>query len=210
MNELFSSGTEGFITQPYKVEAFDLPDADIILYNGFFNKIQSDRYYHALLSGIDWNQDQIKYYGKLHKLPRLTAWYGETGKPYTYSGIQMNPKHWTTELMEIKQKIESVAHVQFTSVLLNRYRIGSDSVSWHSDDEKELGTNPVIGSVTFGESRKFQLRHKTLKKVQQDIVLTHGSFLLMRGTTQHHWQHQIPKTTKKIRDRINLTFRVIQ
>ncbi|MGZ4044594.1 MAG: alpha-ketoglutarate-dependent dioxygenase AlkB family protein, partial [Bacteroidia bacterium] len=151
------------------------------------------------------------FYGKMIDLPRLTAWYGENDKPYKYSGIPMNPHPWTSDLLRIKEKIEKEAGTEFSSVLLNLYRKGQDSVNWHSDDEKELGTNPVIGSVSFGETRVFQLKHKydtKLKKI--DIPLTHGSFLLMKGTTQHYWQHQIPKTTREIKPRINLTFRVIK
>lgn len=191
--------------------SFNLPDGDVTLFEGFFNKHESDDFLMRLTSEIKWQQDQIKFYGKMIDLPRLTAWYGENDKPYKYSGIPMNPHPWTQDLLAIKKRIEREAHVEFSSVLLNLYRKGQDSVNWHSDDEKELGTNPVIGSVSFGETRVFQLKHKyeqTLKKI--DIPLTHGSFLLMRGPTQHYWQHQIPKTTRAIKPRINLTFRVIK
>ena len=123
----------------------------------------------------------------------------------------MNPHPWTPELLSIKSKIEEKAAVNFTSVLLNLYRNGKDSVGWHRDNEKEFGTNPVIGSVSFGETRVFQIKHKFRKDLKKvDIPLTHGSFLLMGGPMQHYWEHQVPKTAKEVLPRINLTFRVIR
>jgi alkylated DNA repair dioxygenase AlkB len=143
-------------------------------------------------------------------LPRLTAWYGEGEAYYTYSNIAMRPRFWTPLLSHIKRKIEKVAQVEFNSVLLNLYRDGKDSVSWHQDNEPELGKEPVIGSVSFGSTRCFQFRHKLRKDLRRfDIALTHGSLLIMRGTTQQFWQHQIPKTHKPVGQRVNLTFRII-
>ena len=122
----------------------------------------------------------------------------------------MKPIEWNEELLLIKNRLEEVAKIKFTSVLLNYYRDGKDSMGWHSDDEKELGQNPVIGSVSFGESRVFQMRHKFRKDIKKvDIKLTDGSLLLMKGSTQHFWQHQIPKSKRELKLRINLTFRVI-
>ncbi|WP_406683152.1 alpha-ketoglutarate-dependent dioxygenase AlkB [Seonamhaeicola sp. MEBiC1930] len=191
--------------------AFDLPDAEIELYDNCFSKEESDRLFKRLKDSIQWQQDQIKFYGKVFNVPRLSALYGDKNKSYSYSGITMNPHNWTTDLLFIKKRIEMVSKVKFSTCLLNYYRDGNDSNDWHQDNEKELGKNPVIGSVSFGETRPFQLKHikrKDLKKV--DVPLTHGSFLLMKGTTQHLWKHKIPKTTKKINSRINLTFRIIK
>jgi alkylated DNA repair dioxygenase AlkB len=158
---------------------------------------------------IDWKQESMNMYGKQVDFPRLTAWYGDNNKPYSFSGVTLQPKIWTKELLEIKQKIEPLSNVVFNSVLLNLYRCGNDSISWHTDAEKELGKNPVIASVNFGATRKFQLRHiKTNEKVE--IELTHGSLLIMQGELQHFWQHQVPKTSKIVNERINLTFRVIK
>jgi alkylated DNA repair dioxygenase AlkB len=208
--DLFSQTDLFDSTESAKTKKFDLPDADVTLFEGFFTKQESERLYKDLTEKIIWQQDQIRFYGQMIDLPRLTAWYGENNKPYTYSGIPMNPHPWTEDLLFIKNRIEKEAGVTFTSVLLNLYRKGKDSVNWHSDDEKELGQNPVIGSVSFGETRPFQLRHLTRKDIDKiDIPLTTGSFLLMKGTTQHFWEHQIPKTTREIKPRINLTFRVI-
>ena len=186
-----------------------MEDAEVFFYPDFFSRIESDAYYEYLLENIDWKQEKIKYFGKLIDLPRLTAWYGDAGKIYKYSGISVTALTWTPTLLAIKHKIEAISQVKFNSVLLNLYRGEKDSVSWHSDDEPELGPNPTIGSVTFGESRSFQFRHKNKKEFRSKVELTHGSYLLMKGATQHFWQHQIPKSSKPAGSRINLTFRTI-
>jgi len=186
-----------------------LKDAELVYHPAFFDKATSDKLFQTLLDTIQWRQDKIMMYGKELPLPRLSAWYGENQKPYTYSGITLQPLPWTDELLSIKTKIEEVAKVNFTSVLLNRYRDGQDYVGWHSDDEKELGKNPVIGSVNFGATRRFQLRRTDDHKEKFEVELKHGTYLVMQGTTQHFWQHQVPKTAVKIGERLNLTFRVI-
>lgn len=190
---------------------FDLPDAELHYRPQFFPKQTADRLLQELMEKIEWTQNKIRFYGKESLVPRLEAWYGDPGKSYAYSGIQMNPKPWTKELVEIKEAIEKEAGVPFNSVLINYYRDGKDRVAWHSDDEKELGHNPIIGSVSLGAERKFKLRHKKYKEngLKTEIMLQHGSFLLMKGPTQHHWMHEIPRTAKPIGPRINLTFRII-
>jgi alkylated DNA repair dioxygenase AlkB len=187
---------------PKDGEVFYLPD--------FFTKEESKVFYNALLQNIEWQQDKIKLFGKTHDVPRLTALYGNADKPYTYSGITMKPTAWLPELLEIKKKIETVAQVDFTTVLLNLYRTGKDSMGWHSDDEKELGLNPLIVSVSFGATRIFKLQHNNNKSLRHSLELTDGSLLVMQGQTQHFWKHAIPKTSKITEPRINLTFRVIQ
>ena len=187
----------------------EMPKAHVIYYPSFFDKQESDFFFQDLLDNIAWQQDQIKFYGKLLDLPRLEAWYGEVGKDYTYSGIAMKSNAWTESLLRIKARIEETTQARFTNALLNQYRTGKDSVGWHSDDEHILGVNPVIGSVTFGASRRFMLRYKDDHSLKSEVLLEHGSFLLMAGETQHTWQHQIPKTTQKLGIRINLTFRVL-
>lgn len=186
-----------------------LKDAELLYYPEFFDKATSDKLFKSLLETVQWKQDKIMMYGKELPLPRLSAWYGENQKPYTYSGITLQPLPWTNELLEIKTKIEEVAKVNFSSVLLNRYRNGQDYVGWHTDAEKELGRNPVIGSVNFGATRRFQLRRIDDHKEKFEVELKHGTYLVMQGTTQHFWQHQVPKTAVKIGERLNLTFRVI-
>ncbi|HIP36346.1 MAG TPA: alpha-ketoglutarate-dependent dioxygenase AlkB [Crocinitomix sp.] len=188
-----------------------IPDADVTLYQQFFSEKESNKLLENLTNNIHWQQDHIKIYGKTIKLPRLTAWYGYPNLTYTYSGIAMNPKPWNNELLFLKDKIEKELKVEFTSCLLNRYKTGNDYVGWHQDNEKELGKNPIIASVSFGQTRIFQLKHiynKELKRI--NIPLNHGSLLVMKGTTQHYWKHQIQKTTLQIQQRINLTFRIIK
>ncbi len=191
-------------------QVIDLPDGELIFYPSFFPLANADRLLQELLTTTAWRQDSIKLYGKPISLPRLTAWYGDHGTGYIYSGIVNEPQPWTPSLLEVKQSVETPAGVTFNSVLLNRYRSGKDSVAWHSDDEKEFGANPVIASVSFGGTRTFQLKHKKRKDLKASIELTHGSLLLMRGATQHHWLHQIPKTAKDVPERVNLTFRVVR
>ena len=184
-------------------------DGEVILYPNFFSNQESNQLFSDLHSNVNWKQEIIQFFGKQMPIPRLTAWYGDQGKSYTYSGIEQHPEHWNPTLKLIKSKIEQIAQVSFNSVLLNLYRDGKDSVSWHSDDEPELGENPIIASVSFGATRRFYLRHKHSKNHKIDIDLASGSFLLMQGETQHFWQHQIAKTAKEIQPRINLTFRII-
>ena len=191
---------------------YDLPDAEIRYFPTFFTPSKADFLLDQLLRTIEWKQNTIKMYGKENPVPRLEAWYGDKGKSYAYSGIKMEPRPWTDDLLFIKKSIEAKAGVIFNSVLINYYRNGQDRVAWHSDDEKELGRNPIIASVSLGAERNFKLRHKHYKSNDQkeQIILNHGSFLLMEGTTQHNWMHEIPRTAKPIGPRINLTFRIIK
>ncbi len=185
-------------------------DADVSYFPNFFDLEESKLLYQNLSEKIKWQQDFIKIYGKTIPLPRLTAWYGEIDKNYSYSGIFMKPNKWNSDLLLIKEKIEIISKVNFNGLLLNFYRNGADSMGWHADNEPELGINPVIASVSFGETRTFQFKHKENSTLKSQIDLENGSLLLMQGTTQHKWLHQIPKTTKLLKPRINLTFRIIK
>ena len=211
---LFDSQSNKLEDEPELVKLpseMKLPDGNLIIYKNLFDRAQSDGFFEQLLDDISWRQDQIKMFGKKVNLPRLTAWYGDKGKSYKYSGIKMNPDTWTPTLLVIKEKVETVAELNFNSVLVNLYRNGQDYVSWHSDDEPELGNNPTIASVSFGATRRFILRHKSNRDLDKvEVALTHGSLILMQGTIQHFWQHQVPKTAKKISPRVNLTFRVVK
>ncbi len=202
MKSLFESTSEPIF--------LDLPDAEIIYYPQFYDKEQADIIFAELVKDIPWQQDEIRVYGKIHPQPRLTALFGNEGKPYSYSNITMQPHPWNSLLQKLKAEIEEVSDTVFTTVLLNQYRDGKDSNGWHADNEKELGINPVIASLSFGAERTFQLKHNLDKNLKKSIVLQHGSLLLMKGTTQHFWKHQIPKTAKPVDARVNLTFRVIK
>ena len=188
---------------------FDLSDSAIELHEHFFDAQESGSIMQALISEIDWKQYQIKIFGKTLDQPRLTAYYGEDHPYYAYSNIKLQPIPFTPILLSIKNKIEALTLEKFNGVLLNYYRNGDDSMGWHADDEKELGTNPVIASLSFGASRNFQLQHSLDKSISKaTIVLNDASLLIMKGVTQHFWKHQIPKQKNK-GPRINLTFRKI-
>jgi alkylated DNA repair dioxygenase AlkB len=208
-------------------------------YPDFFPAEAATQYFENLLGEIDWKQQPIKIFGKAVMQPRLTAWYGDPGKTYAYSGISLQPLAWTETLLIIRESAENVAGVAFNGALLNQYRDGRDSMGWHRDNEKELGRNPVIGSVSFGATRQFQFRKYAgkeqllskgdpvsggdpmsgedpmsggdpmSKRLPISLDLTHGSFLLMKGETQHHWEHRVAKSTEAAGVRINITFRVL-
>ena len=188
---------------------FNLTDAEIDYYPDFFSLVKANELFLKLQNEIPWQQDNITVYGKTYLQPRLTALFGDQGKPYKYSNIVMEPHHWSPLILIIKEELEKICNENFTSVLLNFYRNGQDSNGWHADNENELGENPIIASVSLGAERVFQLKHNKLE-LKQNIVLHHGSLLIMKGTTQHFWKHQIPKTKKEIDSRINLTFRIIK
>jgi alkylated DNA repair dioxygenase AlkB len=170
----------------------------------------ADTLFTQLTQTLNWKQDEMRIAGKVIPIPRLQAWYGDAESQYGYSGISLPPLSWTSELLEIKEKIESVTQCRFNSVLANYYRDGKDSVAWHQDNEPELGHNPVIASLSLGETRQFQLRHTTQKYPTIKLNLPHNALLLMSGDTQTNWYHQIPKTKKMVGPRINLTFRLIK
>lgn len=187
----------------------NLPDCNISYYPNFIPKLDADVYFQSFIEHISWQQDDITVFGKTYPQPRLTALYADNNKFYSYSNITMQPRIFTDELRQIKKRVEEIAKVEFTTCLLNRYRNGKDSNGWHADNEKELGKNPIIASVSLGAERYFHLKHNTKATLKHKLLLEHGSLLLMKGETQHYWKHQIAKTAKPITERINLTFRII-
>lgn len=195
---------------PSEKIAFDVPNATIEYHPNAFDSEKAQLLFEKLYAEIPWQHDTITVYGKNHLQPRLTALFGNEGKPYSYSNITMQPNPWNALLMFIKNEVEEICQEQFTTVLLNLYRDGKDSNGWHADNEQELGRNPIIASVSFGAERMFHLQHNTIAEAKQKILLESGSLLLMKGETQHFWKHQIPKTAKPIGPRINLTFRSIK
>ena len=184
-------------------------DGEVYFYPDSFTKEERVSLFEELKTTVRWKQEPIKIFGREVMQPRLTAWYGDGDKPYSYSGITMQPEAWTPALELIKNRIEELSGTRYTSALLNYYRNQQDSMGWHCDNEKELGPNPVIGSVSFGEAREFQFRHYFEKTLKKSILLTDGSFLLMKGSTQHYWEHALPKRRRVLGGRINLTFRKI-
>ena len=204
--DLFS--TEG---QEKTFEVISLQDGEILFMRNFFTPTEAKNYFELLQNNINWKQEEVKFYGKTFPVPRKTAWSGYEGFNYSYSGITCFPEIWTNELLEIKNEIEKfIPDEDFTSVLLNLYNNGNDKMGWHADDEKELGINPTIASVSLGETRRFDIKHKQNPELHYKFELTSGSLLIMRGALQHHWVHQIPAQKKVKEPRINLTFRTIK
>lgn len=187
----------------------NLPDIDIIYYRNFLSSDIAENYFQVLFENLDWQQHEIRIFGKILPQPRLTALYAESEVPYSYSGLTLIPKEFTPELQELRKELEKYTPIHFTHCLANLYRNGNDSMGLHSDDEKELGNNPVIASISLGATRKFKLKHKVMKDQKFEIDLESGSLLLMQGSTQHFWKHELPKSKKDTGARINLTFRRI-
>lgn len=201
---LLFNDTDMFTTGTGNKKIFDLPDLELMQYDSFIPKAEADAYYSALLQNTPWREYEMPMYDKMVKAPRMVAWYGASDE----AGRDALP--WTKELLDIKQKVEEETGLQFNAVLLNLYRDGNDSVAWHSDREHLIGYRPNIASVTFGQTRPFRFRHKTKIAPQLEIPLYHGTLLLMSGTTNTFWEHHIPKSSKALLPRINLTFRQVK
>lgn len=192
------------------LEAIPLPDADVSFAQAFYPADVAAHYLDILLKDTDWRREKIQVWGKEHWQPRLTAWHGDVGSNYSYSGLTLERKPWTPTLLKIKNDIEALSGHRFNSVLLNLYRDENDSVGWHSDNEAELGPNPVIASLSLGQTRTFKMKHRNRPELKTTALqLTHGSLLLMAGTTQRFWQHAVDKERQHMEPRINLTFRHI-
>jgi alkylated DNA repair dioxygenase AlkB len=191
-------------------EQISAVDAEIRLLHGFLSSTQTRQIFDNLLNAVPWRHDKIRLYGREHMLPRLQQWFGDEGGVYRWSGIEMVPEPWSPVLRAIKLEVETAARTQFNSLLVNLYRDGKDTVSWHSDDEPGLGVDPVIASVSLGASREFLLRHKTRREIPKiSMTLSDGSLLLMAGPTQRCWEHSVPRRAAATGARINLTFRNI-
>ena len=183
-------------------------DGWVQLIDDFIPNPEADRDMQRLMNEIQWRRETLTLFGKKTEVPRLVGWHGDPGAIYRYSGVTHRPLPWTNTLLALKQQAENACQHAFNSVLVNLYRNGRDAMGWHSDNEKELGTNPRIASLSLGATRLFKLRHtKTGETVT--IPLNSGSLLIMGGELQHHWRHSLPRTTKIDSPRINLTFRHI-
>lgn len=187
----------------------DLPDAHIRYQPKWVDAQRADHWLQQLSQQTPWTQPQIKLYGRSIAVPRLVAWYGDTGAAYRYSGLVHDPLPWTPLLTDIRKRVEQEIGEPLNGVLLNFYRNGQDAMGWHSDDEPELGVQPLVVSLNLGATRRFDFRRKGASRIEYSLELEHGSLLVMSGPTQHHWQHQIVRTRKVATPRINLTFRQI-
>ena len=202
MQDLFS--------RPEEFEPIPIPDAEISLMRGVRMPLPYDRLLERLRSEIVWRQEQVRIYGKTHDQPRLVAWYGDPGKHYDYSGISLNPLPWTNLLLTIRREVETLTASSFNSVFLNLYRDHRDSMGFHADDERELGREPCIASLSFGATREFVFKHKRNRSIPtMKVPLAAGDLLLMKGKTQQFWKHGILKQTRPCGPRVNLTFRTI-
>ena len=185
-------------------------DADVSMLYEVEMPVDYPAMLRKLMDQTIWRQESVRIYGKEHQQPRLVALYGDSGMRYDYSGISLHPLPWTDLLREVKRRIEDCTETTFNAVFLNFYRDHNDSMGFHSDDEKELGRDPTIASVTFGATRIFRMKHKFNSEIPvQKIPLTSGSVLLMKGKTQHFWKHGINKQAEPCGPRVNLTFRTI-
>jgi len=181
---------------------------NLLLYQDFLQPASADLLFNQLLNQLAWSEETINMFGKPLLVPRLVCWYGDSDAIYKYSGALHHPLPWIDPLLNIKTRLESFTHQTFNSVLGNLYRNQQDSMGWHSDNEKELGSEPFIASVSLGETRIFKARHKTTRQ-QVTLELSHGSLLTMSGNFQQNWQHCIPKCKVSRSPRINLTYRYI-
>lgn len=195
------------------------PAANLLPYGGtvndfgiLFARTDADRCFAELAAGIPWRHDEAVIYGRRIVTARQVAWFGDSGFSYTYSGVSRTALPWNGILLEIKAAVEAriaaVCPIVFNSCLLNLYSDGSEGMAWHSDDEKELGSNAVIASLSFGAVRKFAFKHKTTGE-KREMLLQHGQLIVMRGQTQANWRHAVMKSTKIREPRINLTFRTM-
>jgi alkylated DNA repair dioxygenase AlkB len=184
----------------------EMPDANVKYYPNFIPPEEAASLMHLFQDELDWRQEQITLYGKTFNVPRLQAWYGDKNADYRYSNLSMRPSPWSPTLLELKQKCENISNSRFNSVLANLYRHGQDGMGRHADNEPELGQQPVIASLSFGEIRNLDFYHnQTKQKIR--LPLRNGSLLVMSGDTQTYWQHSVAKTKKVLTARVNLTFR---
>jgi alkylated DNA repair dioxygenase AlkB len=187
-----------------------LPNAELELLAPWLDPLTADLWFRQLLEQTPWQQPRVQLYGRQFPVPRLLAWYGDAEASYRYSGLTHQPLPWTPLLAQIRARVAETVGQALNGVLLNYYRDGQDSMGWHSDDEAELGSNPLIASLSLGGTRRFDLRRKGQSRIEHSLLLEHASLLVMRGPTQHYWQHQVAKTRGDCAPRLNLTFRLIR
>ena len=183
-------------------------DGELYYLENFIPTAEADRFLERLRAELDWREEVVTIAGRAIQVPRLVCWHGDSEARYRYSGVVHAPEPWTEALSSLRQRVEAYCAQRFNSVLGNLYRNGDDTLGWHADQERELGPEPYIASLSFGAERRFDLRHNRSRETM-NLPLTHGSLLLMGGQLQHHWQHRIPRMRGVRAPRINLTFRAI-
>jgi len=183
-------------------------DGEANYYGIIMTTSEANTYYNLLLKNINWKNDEALYHGRHIVTKRKVAWYGDQGFLYTYSNTTKQALPWTNKLIDLKRKTELITNSQFNSCLLNLYHDGNEGMTWHSDDEKSMGKNTVIASLSFGAERKFSFKHRRTRQTIS-LLLENGSLLVMRGNTQSNWLHSLPLSSKINHPRINLTFRTI-
>lgn len=186
----------------------DMPGADVTYYPNWLSHKHAKHLMDYFIANLQWQQPSITLYGKQHLIPRLQAWYGDENTAYEYSKLVMQPLQWDTRLEKLKQACERQCNTKFNSALANWYRSGSDSMGMHADNEPELGSQPIIASVSLGQTRRFSFKHLHTKQSQK-IGLEHGSLLVMKGDTQQNWHHGINKSKTQLGPRLNFTFRFV-
>ena len=191
------------------LEPLPLEDADVALAPAWLEPAAADALLTALMREVPWEVHRIRLFGREHASPRLSCWIGDPEAVYRYSGTVFVPHPWPPSLRALRTRLQAELGAPFNSVLANRYRDGRDAMGWHSDDEPELGPAPVIASLSLGATRRFVLRRRDEPSRKFALELAHGSLLVMRGATQRHWQHALPRTARPLGERINLTFRTI-
>jgi alkylated DNA repair dioxygenase AlkB len=191
------------------LQRIDLARAELLLDPAWLTCADADALFESMLTDIDWEVHRIRMFGRMIDSPRLSSWIGDPGASYMYSRTRFAPHPWPLSLQPIRQRLCGMLGIDFNSVLANRYRDGSDAMGWHSDDEPELGSQPVIASVSLGATRRFSLKPRDGGSGQLALDLPHGSLLVMRGDTQAFYRHALPRTARPVGERINLTFRWI-
>ena len=186
-----------------------LPGAELRFASGWLATAEADALFVSLHEGIHWETHRIRLFGREVDSPRLSCWIGDEGATYTYSGARFQPHPWPAALLTVRQRLRDELGCVFNSVLANRYREGRDYMGWHSDDESELGPHPLIASLSLGATRRFVLKHRHESSCKLELELPHGSLLVMGGDTQRNHRHALPRTTRPVGERINLTFRRI-
>lgn len=190
-------------------EFYDFPKDLLEFREHFLTSEESDQLFSQLLENTPWKQRTQTIYDKKVLTPRLTAWYGDDEKSYKLGGSEFEVNAWTPQLLSLKNKIEEAFGHEFNSVLLNLYRDNNDSVTWHRDKESRYGDRPVIASLSLGQTRKFDFRKLDHHQSRYSIPLPHGSLLMMKGDLQESWEHRIAKSALHMKERINLTFRLV-